>query len=65
MYLNAPRDAKTYAGKDVYVIGGADGAVKEALYLSEFANKVYLVCIEPALACIAEFREKVADNGPH
>lgn len=62
MYLNAPRDAKTYAGKDVYVIGGADGAVKEALYLSEFANKVYLVCIEPALACIAEFREKVADN---
>lgn len=28
--LNAARDATTYEGKSVYVIGGADGAVKEA-----------------------------------
>lgn len=58
--LNAPKDALNYKGKNVYVIGGADGAVKEALYLSEIAGKVIIVCIEDELACISEFKDKVA-----
>ena len=58
--LNAARDATTYEGKSVYVIGGADGAVKEALYLARFARQVSIVCVEDELACIAEFRRKTA-----
>ena len=38
--MNAAKDAMKYRGKHVYVIGGADGAVKEALYLAGVAEKV-------------------------
>lgn len=58
--LNAPKDGSNYKGKNVYVIGGADGAVKEALYLAEMAGKVIIVCVEDELACIQEFKDKVA-----
>lgn len=58
--LNAPKDGSDYQGKNVYVIGGADGAVKEALYLAEIARKVTIVCVEDELACIQEFRDKAA-----
>lgn len=58
--LNAPKDGPLYRGKTVYVIGGADGAVKEALYLAGIAGKVVIVCVEDALACIQEFKDKVA-----
>ncbi len=58
--LNAPKDGMNYKGKNVYVIGGADGAVKEALYLSEIAEKVTIVCVEDELACIQEFKDKAA-----
>ena len=57
--LNAPTDGLDYKGKNVYVIGGADGAVKEALYLAEIAGKVIIVCVEDELACIQEFKDKV------
>lgn len=57
--LNAPKDGLDYKGKNVYVIGGADGAVKEALYLAEIAGKVMIVCVEDELACIQEFKDKV------
>ncbi|MBF0580375.1 FAD-dependent oxidoreductase [Erysipelotrichaceae bacterium RD49] len=62
MRLNAPKDGPDYAGKTVYVIGGADGAVKEALYLTQFAKKVVIVCIEDELICIPEFKNKVIEN---
>ena len=58
--LNAPKDGLRYKGKNVYVIGGADGAVKEALYLAGIAGKVTIVCVEDELACIQEFKDKVA-----
>lgn len=57
--LNAPKDGMRYQGKNVYVIGGADGAAKEALYLARIAAKVTLVCIEDNLACIQEFKDKI------
>ena len=53
--LNAARDAQTYEGKDVFVIGGADGAVKEAIYLSKFAKKVTIIHFEDTLGTISEF----------
>ncbi|MCB7037607.1 NAD(P)/FAD-dependent oxidoreductase [Eggerthella sinensis] len=58
--LNAARDGEAYRGKNLYVIGGADGAVKEALHLAPLANRLTLVCVEDELACIDEFRCKVA-----
>ena len=57
--LNAPKDGLHYKGKNVYVIGGADGAVKEALYLAEIAGRVTIVCVGDELACIQEFKDKV------
>ncbi len=56
--LNAPKDGPHYKGRNVYVVGGADGAVKEALYLSKIAERVTIVCVEDELACIPEFKER-------
>lgn len=58
--LNAARDGERFRGKNLYVVGGADGAVKEALYLAPLANRLTIVCVENELACIDEFRAKVA-----
>lgn len=63
MGMNAARDGAVYAGKNVYVVGGADGAVKEALYLAGFAKQVTVIHFEEQLGCIAEFRQKVAAAG--
>lgn len=61
--LNAARDGAAYAGKNIYVVGGADGAVKEALYLAQFARQLTIIHFEDQLGCIAEFRNKVAAAG--
>lgn len=58
--LNAPRDGFDYKGKNVYVIGGADGAVKEAIYLAGIAGKVTIVCVEDELVCMQEFKDKAS-----
>ena len=63
MGMNAARDGASYAGKNVYVVGGADGAVKEALYLAGFAKHLTIIHFEGQLGCIAEFRQKVAAAG--
>lgn len=49
-------------GKHVYVVGGADGAVKEALYLANYAKLVTIIHFEETLGCIAQFRDKVAQT---
>ena len=61
--MNGARVGAAYAGKNVYVVGGADGAVKAALYLAGFAKQVTFVHFEEQLGCIAEFRQKVAAAG--
>lgn len=63
MGLNAPRDGASYAGKNIYVVGGADGAVKEALYLASFACQLTIIHFEDQLGCIPEFRNKVDAAG--
>ena len=58
MGMNAQKDGRKYIDKNVYVVGGADGAVKEALYLSKFAKQVTIIHFEDTLGCIAEFKNK-------
>lgn len=57
--LNPAKDAKKYEGREAFVVGGADGAVKEALFLSKFASKVTIIHFEDTLGAIPEFTEKV------
>lgn len=57
--LNAAADGASYKGRSMYVIGGADGAVKEALYLSQYASTLTIIHFEEQLGCIAEFKNKV------
>ena len=61
---NAAMEGLDFSGKHVYVVGGADGAVKEALYLAKFASKLTLVHFEDRLGCIPEFLAKV-ENTPN
>lgn len=63
MGLNAPRDGAAYTGKNIYVVGGADGAVKEALYLATLAKRLTIIHFEDELGCIPEFRQKAAAAG--
>ena len=62
--LNAAKDGKRYEGKEIFVVGGADGAIKEALYLAQFAKKLTIIHFEDTLGAIPQFTEKVreADN---
>lgn len=57
--LNPAKDAARYRGKQMFVVGGADGAVKEALFLAGFAEKVTIIHFEDSLGAIPEFAEKV------
>lgn len=62
MGMNAARDGAAYKGQNVYVVGGADGAVKEALYLASFAKHLTIIHFEEQLGCIPEFLQKIADT---
>lgn len=62
IYLNAAKDGERFKGKNIYVVGGADGAIKEALYLSQFAKTLTVIHFEEKLGCIPEFGEKVKSS---
>ncbi|MBC2852137.1 FAD-dependent oxidoreductase [Cetobacterium sp. 8H] len=57
---NPSKDGKNYIGKDIFVIGGADGAIKEAIYLSKYAKKLSIIHFEENLGTIAEFKNKLS-----
>lgn len=47
-----------YKDKEVFVVGGADGALKEALFLSKIAKQVTIIHFEEKLGAIKEFTWK-------
>lgn len=57
--LNAAKDGARYQDREIFVIGGADGAVKEALFLSRYAKKLTIIHFEDQLGAIPEFTKKV------
>lgn len=59
---NATKDAPSCKGKHVYVVGGADGAVKEAIYLSSFAEKLTIIHFEEKLGCIQQFKDIIEEK---
>jgi len=58
--LNAAKDGPRYEGRNIYVVGGADGAVKEAIYLARFAEKLTVIHFEKDLGAISEFKQKLS-----
>lgn len=60
--LNPAKDAEVYRGKEMFVVGGADGAIKEALFLAKYAKKVTVIHFEDELGAIPEFADKVISS---
>lgn len=56
---NPWKEGKNYLGKDIFVVGGADGAIKEAIYLAQFAKELSIIHFEDKLGAIAEFKNKL------
>ena len=55
-------DGAFYKDKVVAVVGGANTAVTNAIYLSNLCKKVYLICREEALQCEKKLYEKVVSK---
>ena len=48
--------------KEVFVLGGSDGACKEAISLARYASLVHIVQIQDRLLTIDEFKSQIEDN---
>ncbi|GAA0180553.1 thioredoxin-disulfide reductase [Clostridium sediminicola] len=55
-------DADFFAGLEVFVVGGGDSAVEEALYLTKFARKVTIVHRRDELRAAKSIQEKAFKN---
>ena len=55
-------DAPFYRGQRVAVVGGGDTAVQEALYLTKFAKKVYLIHRRRKLRAARILQERLFNN---
>ncbi|MCD4795995.1 MAG: thioredoxin-disulfide reductase [Candidatus Cloacimonetes bacterium] len=55
-------DGALYRGKVVAVIGGGDSAVEEAMFLTKFASKVYIIHRRDQLRAVKILQERVFAN---
>lgn len=55
-------DANFFKGMEVYVVGGGDSAVEEAMYLTKFARKVTVIHRRDTLRAAKSIQEKAFKN---
>lgn len=55
-------DGFFYRGQDIAVVGGGDTAAEEAIYLSNIANKVYMLVRRDELRASKVMQERVLNN---
>lgn len=55
-------DADFFIDFEVFVVGGGDSAVEEAIYLSNFARKVTLIVRKPFFRCAKSIEERALSN---
>jgi thioredoxin reductase (NADPH) len=55
-------DGALYRDKEIAVIGGGDSAVEEAVFLTKFASKVYLIHRRDQLRAVQSIQEKARRN---
>jgi thioredoxin reductase (NADPH) len=55
-------DGPFYQGQEISVVGGGDSAVQEAVYLTRFASKVYLIHRRDQLRATRVLQEKALTN---
>jgi thioredoxin reductase (NADPH) len=55
-------DAPFFEGLEVYVIGGGDAAVEEALFISKFAKKIHIVHRRDELRAAKSIQQKAFEN---
>ncbi|WP_099206138.1 FAD-dependent oxidoreductase [Scatolibacter rhodanostii] len=52
-------DGEFFTGKDIFVIGAGFAAAEEAIFLTRYAKKVYVIAREPAFTCSQSIAEEV------
>ncbi|NOZ82378.1 MAG: FAD-dependent oxidoreductase [Euryarchaeota archaeon] len=62
VYYCALCDAPLFRDRKVAVVGGGDGAAKEALLLAEYAEKVYILCRDEGLHAEPPNLRKIEEN---
>ena len=55
-------DGEFFAGRDIFVIGAGFAACQEALFLTRYAEKVYIIAREPEFTCARSIVDKVRAN---
>ena len=55
-------DANFFRGLDVYVVGGGDSAVEEAIYLTKFAKRVVIIHRRDELRAVASTQQRAFAN---
>ena len=62
LYQNAQNDHDYYKDKVVVVVGGSDGACKEAIFLSKFVKEVHLIHHGDFLGTVKEFKTIIEER---